>query len=93
MKTSGVRCVLFLGPLDDERHAQTLLQDGRHVGSPPENNLAIMAFTLTDLPTDLTRRQMLRELWDTGADTMVGARFLHSLLTNFRSPNRTSDYH
>lgn len=57
---------------DHSHYAEMLLQDGRQVGSPPENNLAIMAFTLTDLPTDLARRQMLRELWNTGADTMVG---------------------
>ncbi|KAF8308419.1 hypothetical protein DL93DRAFT_1883914 [Clavulina sp. PMI_390] len=46
-------------------------EEGKNVGSPSENNIAIMAFTLTDLPTDLARKQMLRELWNTGADTMI----------------------
>lgn len=46
-------------------------QEGRKMDSTPEGTLALMAFTLSDLPTDLSRRLMLREMWNTGADTMV----------------------
>jgi hypothetical protein len=38
---------------------------------PPEETVALMAFTLSELPDVRTRHMMLRELWDTGVDTMV----------------------
>ena len=40
--------------------------------SDPGSTVAMLAFTLSELPNDTTRRMMLREMWNTGADTMVG---------------------
>ena len=66
-KVRACLCVRLMSIRPDEY----LSQDGREFLVPPRNTIAIMAFTLTDLVTDLARKQMLRELWNTKAETMV----------------------
>ena len=50
-----------------------VLQDGHQIYSSFGEAIAIMAFTLSELPTHVSRTKMLREMWNTGAETMVGA--------------------
>ena len=35
--------------------------------------LALSAFMLSSLPTSVTRKQMVKEMWESGADTMVSS--------------------
>ncbi|KAG8739013.1 37S ribosomal protein S22, partial [Ceratobasidium sp. 428] len=37
----------------------------------PERSLALCAFTLSELPTGTSRRRMVTEIWDSGAEWMV----------------------
>ncbi|KAF9513878.1 hypothetical protein BS47DRAFT_1343701 [Hydnum rufescens UP504] len=46
-------------------------QVGYQIDSAPGNTVAMLAFTLSELPNDTKRRMMLREMWNTGAETMV----------------------
>jgi ribosomal protein RSM22 (predicted rRNA methylase) len=35
------------------------------------NSLALSAFTLSSLPTDLARKQLVKEMWQSGAEVLV----------------------
>lgn len=53
--------------------------------SSPEDTVAMLAFTLSELPTDTTRRMVLREMWNTGVDTMVWLSPLRRTTSNLNS--------
>jgi hypothetical protein len=41
------------------------------------HNLAISAFSLSQIPTPAGRKRMIKEIWDSGADTIVSTLYAH----------------